>query len=198
MKPINNLFQPTNFLRSGRANAPQPVVFTLEYVDLESPPEFRLPQGDRGMRVFHNAAMTKVKEAIDSRIKSLKLPTLMQRTKERLEAQTQSLRDKLAARYGNAVSDDSTTDFSSSANAKRLTDYALSLFDSPAMSAGGERGASERGAYAEMIRGAIADGFAQARSVFEGLEKLDPKLAANVDATFAKVRSNLAAFVAAD
>jgi hypothetical protein len=195
MKPINNIFQPTNFLRSGRANAPQPVVFTLEYVDLESPPEFRLPQGDRGMRVFHNAAMGKVKDAIETHMKSLDLPTLMERTKTRLDAQTQSLREKLAARYGSAVSDDSTTDFSPDANAKRLTGYALSLFDSPAMRTGQSEGKSERTTYADMIRSAISDGFAQARSVFEGLEKLDPKLAANVDATFAKVRANLAAFV---
>lgn len=176
------------------------VALTLEYVDLESTAvNLQLAQGKGALSVFGQASRSRIQNAIDNHLKAMDIPTLMEKTQARLDEQVKQVKEKLEARYGQAPDpSESSEGLSPQDQGRRLAGYAISLFDSflkGSASAQPERSeADHRAVYTDLVRGAVKEGFAEARDVFSGLEQMDSDLAARVKATFDEVQRRLSEF----
>jgi hypothetical protein len=175
---------------------------SIEYIDLQTPKlKAILAQRGGSLDVVSKTAGGKIRNALEQHFAALEIPNLMEHTRERLDKQVRALKETLEARYGQ---DDNTEEqgqhLSPEDRGRRLVGFAISIFDSylkrseamqPQIGATGERAA-----YALMIRGAVDKGFAEARSIYEGLEQLDSELAAQVQRTFDEVERRLKVFEA--
>ena len=177
----------------------RPPAITIEYVDLESSVTLSALRQRAQRNQFERSAQSQMKSALGEHLKRHDVPSLMERTKARLNKQVEELRNTLVNRY-DATNPPKANDDSPQARGKRLAGVAIAMFDSflkaqkqPEQTKGSQ---SERSEFAELMRQAMDQGFEEASSLYGGLEKLDPKLAQDVKETFAEARKRLGAFEA--
>ena len=181
---------------------PAPAV-SIEYVDTSSLEiELAMSKHARAQRVVGDSARKSVKEVLEARLASMNIPDLMTHTREKLDGQVSALREKLESRYGVGREDSGDEALSPEDHGKRLAGFAIGLFDGfLAGSKVAEPEASDsdrRSEFADLVRGAMREGFEAARNHFAGLEQMDGALAKQLQATLASVESQLDRFVGAD
>ena len=177
---------------------PAPAV-SIEYVDTSSLEiELAMSKHARAQRVVGDSARSSVREALEARLASMNIPDLMTHTREKLDAQVATLRERLEARYGIGRDGEPEDALSPEDHGKRLASFAVGLFDN--FLAGSKLAAPEasdsdhRTEFAELVRRAMREGFEAARSHFAGLEKMDGGLAGQLQATLASVEAQLDRF----
>ncbi len=176
----------------------RPPSITIEYVDLESSVKLSALRQRAQRNQFERSAQNQMKSALGEHLKRHDIPSLMERTKARLNKQVEELKNTLVNRY-DASSPPEANDDSPQARGKRLAGVAIAMFDAflKAQKQPSEvkESTDERSEFAEMMRQAMDKGFEEAGSLYGGLEKLDPKLAQDVKETFAEARKRLDSFV---
>ena len=102
-----------------------------------------------------------------------------------------STEDKLNAAFATAGMDttvdsvlQSGMDFSPGATAKRIVDFSLSFFVAFQQNNADLDGAAQTSGFAELIKGAIEEGFASAKDLLAGLGEISPVVQAEIDETF--------------
>ena len=76
-------------------------------------------------------------------------------------------------------------DFSPGATAQRIVDFSTSFFGAFQQNHADADGQSQVSDFAEMIKGAVKEGFASAQDILEGLGEIAPEVRAGIDETFA-------------
>ncbi len=115
------------------------------------------------------------------------------------------LNDSLADRFNAAFQEagmDSTVesllgrglDFSPEATANRIVSFAVGFFGSFKANHQEDGPADQIDGFTEMIKGAVEQGFAEARDILEGIGDISPDTASNIDATFNLVMSGIDEF----
>ena len=87
-------------------------------------------KGEGGMELFHRRSRQKIADQIQEKMKAMDIPTLMEKTQERLEEQVSFVKERLQARYG--LGDEAKameSDGSPEAHGQRMAAFAISLFD---------------------------------------------------------------------
>ena len=113
-----------------------------------------------------------------------------------------STEDKLNAAFATAGMDttvdsllQSGMDFSPGATAKRIVDFSLSFFGAFQQNNADLDGAAEISGFAELIKGAIEEGFASAKDLLAGLGEISPAVQAEIDETFDLTMQGIDSFV---
>ena len=76
-----------------RANGLEPPPITIEYVDTESANvQLRLPKGEGGLELFHRRSRQRLADRFEEKMKSLEIPSLMEKARERLEDQVSQVK----------------------------------------------------------------------------------------------------------
>ena len=196
MYPRINAFDARSFPQKAPQFARQPAI-TIEYVDLESSVKLAALRQQAQQRSFETSARTEMKSALSEHLKQRDIPSLMERTKARLNKQVEELKTTLENRYQASTPPDANDD-SPQARGRRLAGVAIAMFDTflKAQNQPSEVKESEpeRSEFAELMRQAMDKGFRDASALYGGLEKLDPKLAQDVKETFAEARKRLDSF----
>jgi len=194
--PRINAFGARSFPQKAPQFARQPAI-TIEYVDLESSVKLAALRQQAQQRSFETSAQTEMKSALSEHLKQRDIPSLMERTKARLNKQVEELKTTLENRYQASTPPDANDD-SPQARGRRLAGVAIAMFDTflKAQNQPSEVKESEpeRSEFAELMRQAMDKGFRDASALYGGLEKLDPKLAQDVKETFAEARKRLDSF----
>ena len=195
-------FAPSLLPKPAAPRLGQGPALSIEYIDLQTPKlEAILAQRRGSLDVVSKTAGGKIRTALEQHFAKLDIPDLMEHTRERLDKQVRALKEGLEARYGQADNaEEKGQHLSPEDRGRRLVGFAISSFDSylkrsEAMQQPGGA-AEQRAEYVQMIRHAVDDGFAEARSIYEGLEQLDSELAAQVQRTFDEVERRLKIFEA--
>ncbi len=85
-------------------------------------------------------------------------------------------------------------DFSPEATANRIVSFAVGFFGSFQANHQEDGPADQIDGFTEMIKGAVEQGFAEARDILEGIGDISPETASNIDATFNLVMSGIDEF----
>lgn len=109
-----------------------------------------------------------------------------------------SLADKFNAAFQQAGMDTnvesvlgSGLDFSPQATANRIVSMAVGFFGSFQANHLQEAAADQIDEFAQMIKGAVKQGFSEARDILEGIGDLSPEVAEDIDSTFSLVMSGI-------
>ena len=168
----------------------RPPPITIEYVDTESAAvHLRLPKGEGGVELFHRRSRQKIADRIQEQLKEMNIPSLMEKTRERLEEQVSVVKERLKARYG--LGEEGTVvepDGSPEAHGQRMAAFAISMFDHfLEMSKSSEPeqdGESARHAFVGSVRDAVESSLDETRTVLTGLGALSDELAERLQQTF--------------
>ena len=177
----------------------RPPAITIEYVDLESSIKLSALRERAQRNQFERSAQSQMQSALSEHLKRHEIPSLMERTKARLNKQVEELKNTLVNRY-DATNPPKVNDDSPQARGKRLAGVAIAMFDSflkaQKQPSDVKGSGSKRSEFAELMRQAMDKGCEEASGLYGGLEMLDPKLAQDVKETFAEARRRLDSFVA--
>ena len=188
----------TGFFPKHSPQFSRPQVLTLEYVDLESAVQLSALQHKDPQPVFEQRAKARMSAALNDHLTHLKIPTLLEKTKARLDKQMAQLKDSLEARYGEGLKGEVEGETTSDKRGQALAGYALGLFER--FMAGNRQAkpsqdaAAHRHEFSTMMLEAMDQGFKEASGMYEGLKAMDPKLAQQVQETFDAAQARLEAF----
>ena len=86
-------------------------------------------------------------------------------------------------------------DFSPGATAERIVDFSTIFYSSYQRNHGEQDGQTQMAGFAEMIKGAIEEGFASAQDILAGLGEIAPDVQAGIDETFRLTMQGIDRFV---
>jgi hypothetical protein len=178
----------------------RPASISIAYIDTDSAKiELALAKHRSALNLAGKTSRKTMRQALDEHFESLGIPDLMTKTKERLDAQVRSLKERLEARLEAMGADASeTTEDSSVEHGRRLAGFAISLFNGfleRSAKFEPEMGQTDhRREFSDMMKEAMKKGFEQARTVYAGMEKLDPDQAKQLQTSFDEAQSRLDQF----
>ena len=181
-----------------RAWRPPPI--TIEYVDTESTQvDLRLPQGQGGVELFHRRSRQGIADVVQQQLDKLDIPSLMEKTRQRLEKQVGRVKEQLQARYGlGETSAKAETSDGPETHGQRMATFAIGLFDhfldAKKASSSEVDEPKSRSEFVEMIRGAVQSSLEETRSSLAGLDALDEELSSRLQKTFETFDARLQAF----
>ncbi|MAO83581.1 MAG: hypothetical protein CMH50_06820 [Myxococcales bacterium] len=178
----------------------RPPPITIEYVDTESANvQLRLPKGEGGLELFHRRSRQRLADRFEEKMKSLEIPSLMEKARERLEDQVSQVKKRLEDRYG-LTKEQQEVDAGNDpkAHGQRMAAFAIRLFDhfleaskvredSP-----GDR--PDRASFVQTVRSEVRNSLDETRSALQGLDILSDELSDRLQSTFDHFDARLRAF----
>ena len=114
-----------------------------------------------------------------------------------------SLTDKFNAAFQEAGMDTDVAsllaggqEFSPEATANRIVSFALGHFGSFKANHADEGGADQVDGFVDLIKGAVEQGFTEARDILEGIGEISQEVSGNIDKTFSLAMSSIDDFAA--